>query len=71
VFLRLSARRARLYGMDAPTQIALSVNIKAEMEAALDDLERVVLGEVIRSDVLDDEPAEVSADDGRPALESG
>jgi DNA-binding CsgD family transcriptional regulator len=47
VFLRISARRAKMNGFDAPTQINLSVNVKQEMEQALAALESVVLGEVI------------------------
>ena len=47
VFLRISARRAKMNGFDAPTQINLSVNVKQEMEQALAQLESVVLGEVI------------------------
>jgi hypothetical protein len=50
-FLKISQRRARLNGLDAPTKIDLKIGIRAEMEAALSELENVVLGEVIsRSD---------------------
>lgn len=45
-FLRISARRSKLNGLDAPTQIELSVNVKQEMEAALQQLEAVVLQDV-------------------------
>jgi predicted DNA-binding protein (UPF0251 family) len=60
VYLRISARRAKLFGMDAPTKIDLSVSVRQEMEAALVNLERVVLGEV----VITDAPP---ATDGPPA----
>ena len=46
-FLRLSARRAALNGLDAPTKIELGVSVKKEMDEALAELERVILGEVI------------------------
>src|SRR5829696_4630995 len=42
-FLRISARRARLNGLDSPTKIDLSSDVRSEMERALADLERVVL----------------------------
>ena len=48
-FLRISQRRARLNGLDAPTSINLSVSVRQEMEAALATLENVVLGQVISS----------------------
>lgn len=53
-FLRLSARRSRLNGLDAPTNINLSVSVRQEMENALVELQRVVLGEVV-----DDERAAI------------
>ena len=53
-FLRLSQRRARMNGLDAPTNINVSVNVRAEMEQALATLEQVVLGEVIESHVVDE-----------------
>jgi len=46
-FLQLSARRARMNGLDAPTAITLSVNVRQEMEQALSALEQTVLGEVV------------------------
>jgi DNA-binding CsgD family transcriptional regulator len=46
-FLQISARRARLFGLDAPTKLNISVSVRAEMEQALNALEQVVLGEVI------------------------
>jgi hypothetical protein len=47
-FLRISQRRSKLNGLDAPTKINLSVNVRQEMETALAALENIVLGEVIR-----------------------
>lgn len=46
-FLRISARRAKLFGLDAPTKVALSLEIRQEMDEALARLEKVILGEVI------------------------
>ena len=46
-FLRLSSRRAKMFGLDAPTKIDLSLNVRAEMEHALAQLEAVVMGEVV------------------------
>ena len=48
-FLRISQRRARLFGLDAPTAINLNVGVRAEMEQALDNLQQVVLGKVLDS----------------------
>lgn len=47
-FLRISERRARLNGLDAPTTVNLDRGVRVEMEAALAELE-TVLGEVIAS----------------------
>ncbi len=52
-FLRLSERRAVLFGLNAPTKISLNVTVRQEMEAALVALEKVVLGEVTSTRVLD------------------
>lgn len=50
-YLRISARRAKMNGLDAPTRVDLSVSVREEMEDALQKLEAVVLeGEVIRDD---------------------
>jgi transposase len=56
-FISISQRRSRLNGLDAPTRINLKVSVQAEMEAALNELEAVVLkGEVIsRHDETDAE----------------
>jgi len=53
LFLQISARRARMNGLDAPKQIALSANVRVEMQQALADLRSVVLGEVV-SEALDE-----------------
>lgn len=42
-FLQISARRARLNGLDSPTSAVISHNVRAEMERALLDLQHVVL----------------------------
>ena len=47
MFLRISARRSRMNGMDAPVRVDLPLGIRAEMEAKLAELRDVVLGEVI------------------------
>lgn len=64
-WLRLSQRRARLNGLDAPVQVAISAGVKADLDDALADLETVVFGEVltVRDDDPDDDP-----DAGVPAL---
>ncbi|UQS95215.1 hypothetical protein Pam4_72 [Pseudanabaena phage Pam4] len=49
---RLSARRARLNGLDAPVAVSLSPGVQAELESVLAEVEDLVLGEV--SDVRDD-----------------
>ena len=45
--LRLSARRARLNGMDAPLQVALSAGVTAELEDALAEAAALIEGEVL------------------------
>lgn len=54
-FLRISARRARMNGLDEPTKVNLSINVRAEMEQALAALESTVLGMVVDADP-DEEP---------------
>jgi ribosome modulation factor len=47
VFLQISARRARLNGLDSPASVVISPDVRVEMELALADLQHVVLaGEV-------------------------
>ena len=48
-FLRISQRRAKLFGLDAPTAVNVNVGIRMEMEQALDQLQKVVLGKVVNS----------------------
>lgn len=52
---RSSARFARLMGLDAPVQVALSVGLQAELDDALAEVRQVVMGEA--TDVHDDDPA--------------
>ena len=48
---RLSARRSRLNGLDAPVQVALSAGVAADLEDALAEAEAVfVRGEVLASE---------------------
>lgn len=47
MFLRISSRRAALNGLNAAVRIDLAVSVRQEMEAALSELQNVVLGEVI------------------------
>lgn len=49
-FLRISTRRAALNGLDEALKIDLSIGVRQEMEAALAELQSVVLGEVISRD---------------------
>lgn len=57
-YLRLSARRARMNGLDAPQQVAVTTGAQAALQDALADLRTVVLGEVLESVEVpdDDEP---------------
>lgn len=59
-FLRISDQRARMNGLNAPTQVDLSVNVRQEMEAALSELETMLEGEVIEDAEVEDgdEPAD-------------
>lgn len=49
-YTRLSARRSKLFGLDAPTRIDMTLSVKQEMEMALKELENVILGEVVYRD---------------------
>lgn len=49
--LRVSERRSRLYGLDAPVKVAIDQGAQAELEDALALLRDVVLGEVTGSSV--------------------
>lgn len=56
-FLRLSARRSRLNGLDAPQVLEVSSPARVALEDALGQLREVVLGQVIEEgDGDDDEP---------------
>lgn len=60
-FTRLEARHARLNGMDAPIQVALSAGVAADLEDALAEAEAVLMpGEVL---AVHDEPIQ-GGDDG-------
>jgi hypothetical protein len=50
---RLSARRARMNGLDAPVKVELSAGAQAAMDAALQLAEQVVTGDVL---TVTDEP---------------
>lgn len=54
-FLRISQRRARLNGLDAPQQVNLSVSVKNEMEQALGELRSVMMQNVIDAEVIEDD----------------
>ena len=44
---RSAARYARLFGLDAPVQVAISAGVQAELADALAELGEVVLGQVV------------------------
>lgn len=47
-FLKISDRRAKMNGLDAPQKVDMNLNIKQEMEQAISELESVLIqGEVI------------------------
>ena len=50
--VRLSARRSRLNGLDAPIQVALSAGVAADLQDALAEAEAVL----VRGEVLHSEP---------------
>lgn len=50
LFLRISERRARMNGLDAPTQIMVAPATQAELGDALGELRRLVQGEVVAVD---------------------
>jgi DNA-binding CsgD family transcriptional regulator len=63
VFLRISQRRAKMNGLDEPTRVSLSINVRQEMEQALTALESVVLGEATVVDA-DPDPQVTVFDEG-------
>lgn len=46
-FIRISERRSRMNGLDAPSKIQMSVSVKAEMHQALAELEEILDAEVV------------------------
>lgn len=59
-FLRISDRRAKMNGLDAPQKVDMNLNVKQEMEQAITELESVLIqGEVIDDD--DTSPQAVEA----------
>lgn len=57
-FMRISERRSRLNGLDAPFQVELSGHVRIEMEQALAELQEIVLGEVISDGRADSDGSE-------------
>lgn len=63
-FIRLSARRARMNGLDAPQRVDISGNVRLEMERALDELTRVLKeADIVDAEVVEDEPLAIEAGD--------
>lgn len=50
---RLSARRARLNGMDAPVQVEVSPGVQQQLQAGLTSLREAVYGLVVEGEVTD------------------
>lgn len=55
VYLRLSERRARLNGLDAPLRITVGASVRIEMETALSELEETIT-KIIPSTVIASRP---------------
>jgi hypothetical protein len=55
---RLSARRARLNGLDAPVQVQISAGVQERLDSALRHAREVVLGDVIEVHAEPAEPME-------------
>lgn len=51
-FLSISARRAKLNGLDAATKLDINMNVRQEMQQALDNLETMVTGLVVGDTVV-------------------
>lgn len=51
-YLRISMARRRMNGLDAPMEINVAIQVRQEMEQALAELERTVLGNVVLGEVL-------------------
>lgn len=52
-YLRISERRAKMNGLDAPTKVQMAVSVRQEMERALADLEEVILDAEVVEDSQD------------------
>ena len=46
-FLKISARRARMNGLDLAADLSVSVTVQKDLDKALEQLEQVIKGEVI------------------------
>jgi hypothetical protein len=51
--LDISQARRRMNGLDEPKKIAISANVRVEMQQALEDLRSVVLSEVVRDELTE------------------
>lgn len=54
-FIRLSERRSRINGMDAPVKMDLTVGIRQEMMEQLDQFEAMVMGDIVEGQVVEDD----------------
>lgn len=64
-FLRISQRRSRLNGMDAPQKVELGVRVRTEMEQALGELRQIVMEQIEDADVIDEDGDEAESDRDR------
>lgn len=61
-YLQISAARRQMNGLNAPTQMEVSMSIRAEMNQALSELEQMVMeGEVLEDVTEHDEPQALEA----------
>lgn len=60
-YTRVSARRARLNGLDAPLQMEVSTGASAELVDALALLESVTLGDTVAGEVVHTDDADTTA----------
>lgn len=58
---RLSARRSRMNGLDAPVQVALSAGVAADLADALAEAQSVLLGDTVAGVVLSSETEPMEA----------
>lgn len=54
-FLRISQHRSKINGLESAKKVDLTVGVKQEMFSALDELEKMVVGEVVDAEVVRDE----------------